>query len=99
MQQRTVGQMIEYLQQFDKDAPCKFQNETCGSCKHWKETQPHESDHVHGFGTCQNAQQLHAYDQKQAERNLLFGVVDGSDYFAALKTRENFACNQWEAKD
>lgn len=74
---------------------------TCGTCRHWRPFGSEESHHrdVEGFGTCGKAEMYDSYDHKEVAKRWQFCVIDGSDYFAALKTRESFGCNQWEAKE
>jgi hypothetical protein len=68
----------------------------CGNCAHWKEVDRF------GVGTCDAVKhdveggETYDYDSDSAEEiasnNDLAFVVDGSGYYAALKTRENFGC-------
>ena len=78
---------------------------TCETCKHWGEF----GYQLHEVRECEavpmlwesfewtkdyNGRVLKAgFENKQAF------VQDGSDYSAALYTKKDFGCNQWEAKE
>ena len=66
--------------------------QTCGTCKYWKPFEKVDSP-VEGFGTCKLAKLIRTRENID---NWLFGLIDGTDYFAALKTKESFGCNQHE---
>lgn len=70
---------------------------TCGTCKHWRpyERLGDDPGYAPGFGTC-GAVQMHPV--REATDSWLACVVDASDYFAALRTRDSFGCILWEAK-
>ena len=84
---------------------------TCGSCKHW-DTKDHDALKEMDVGVCGRVPHMErnpwpedglAYIDDPGEPPR-YGdepahVVDGSDYFAALRTKENFGCVLWEAKD
>jgi hypothetical protein len=72
--------------------------ETCGTCKHWKLIDAEEEliDDPR-FGTCAAIPQGQSEWDEASDRNMVVGdwkavAVDGSGYFAAIKTRECFGC-------
>jgi hypothetical protein len=78
--------------------------ERCKTCKHWEKP---ESDYVEfpGTGKCKavlqfwNATEWIDYDKrmlKTEHAGKLAFVQDGSDYYAELKTLQDFGCVQHE---
>lgn len=84
---------------------------TCGTCKHWgKDRLPY----FPGLHPCRAVIAQHDVEKVSDDNGfdveppdgcyLAKGgtpkavAVDGSGYFAALKTREDFGCVLWEAK-
>jgi hypothetical protein len=75
--------------------------ETCGTCKNWKridqeEWYERESNDTR-YGTCQAIPHAAIKWDQDSDRNLIAGdwkavAVDGSGFFAAIKTQECFGC-------
>lgn len=74
----------------------------CGTCKHWTPYQA--GDSATGFGTCGKAEMHDSWEhgpgrpQSDIADKWLMCVIDGSGYFAALKTKESFGCILHETK-
>lgn len=51
---------------------------------------------IEGFGTCQKVDMKEDY--KEPPKDWFACVIDGSGYFAALKTKESFGCVLHELK-
>ena len=71
----------------------------CGNCKYW-EGPNDENYHWSSpceFGTCKRALEYFGMtqDQREDDGNKM-AVQDGSDYMAALLTKDDFACISWE---
>jgi hypothetical protein len=71
---------------------------TCGTCKHWKRID-HEADPTSDprYGTCEAIPQAREEWDDDGDVSVMAGdwkavAVDGSGYFAAIKTRECFGC-------
>ena len=78
-------------------------NGTCGMCEHWKEVED-----VRGVGQCTKIKMADSWEDYEIDednviktyiRDDIAHVVDGSDYFAALRTKETFGCNLYEPKE
>lgn len=85
---------------------------TCGGCRHWKQEEPSLGAEYWraGFGTCQaivhDSDESHKHEdgycdpyepcEWMAQRKAV--CVDGSGFYAAVKTREAFGCVLFEAK-
>lgn len=65
----------------------------CGSCRHWRAFGSMEKDlyEVPTFGTCAAVQQHDSYSHEDTT-SWKACVTDGSGYFAALRTKEDFGC-------
>lgn len=68
----------------------------CGSCKYWVPFSPEDYDDIEVFGTCSKVEH-YTMKHKELANNWLACVVDGSGYFAELKTKESFGCVLWES--
>lgn len=68
---------------------------TCGTCKYWElipDSNP-RSLAANGFGTCENVRMWEDDEiHKEEKSKWLACAIDGSGYFAALKTKESFGC-------
>ena len=81
-------------------------NQRCGTCKHFGDaltfTEYVEDDHDEfevdtKFHTCNRVQ--HTYKCHLTSMHDSAGVMDGSDYHAALIVAEDFGCTLWEASE
>ena len=76
---------------------------TCNTCAHWGK----EEDQELGVRKCAAVPMLfdsftwsENFDRRVIRpecANKKAFVQDGSDYYASLRTRADFGCNQWEA--
>jgi hypothetical protein len=77
----------------------------CETCRHWGD----KSDGNARFRTCLRIQHDDRGESRLQERSeyvpdaeSIFDepavTVDGSDYFAALRTKADFCCSLWEVK-
>ena len=67
----------------------------CGTCLFWKEVDRF------GVGTCEAIKHQggqFSYSDDWAEGNNAAGIVDGSGYYAALKTKEAFGCTLYKPR-
>lgn len=73
----------------------------CGTCKHWKPFDPmkyHEKN-MAGFGRCERIGFADDDGIPLEQRSSWIAcTVDGSGYFAALRTKESFGCVLHETK-
>lgn len=74
-------------------------NQTCGNCRHWLPFGKcgDKRREIEGFGTCGNAAMHSGREDRTVVQDWQFCVIDGSDYFASLKTRGTFGCTEWSA--
>ena len=74
---------------------------TCGTCKHWKridqEDWYEQESNDPRYGTCTAIPHGKTQWEESSDRNIMVGdwkavAVDGSGYFAAIKTQDSFGC-------
>ena len=74
----------------------------CGNCKHWGNKEEEKENEM--FRTCQAVIHDNNGFTEGFRTDLKFRkahkavVLDGSGYFAALRTRDDFGCVLWEGK-
>lgn len=88
------------------------QMNTCKTCKHWTVDNDHPGSHDNiinprdpdtlepmatGFEVRECAHPAKTFYERPVERNG-FGLCDGSEYFAALYTAEDFGCVRHETE-
>ena len=66
----------------------------CGTCKHWVTREEDSEDYFEHLRICHAVPHLLYKDHKTRGPA---GVVDGSDYYAAFHTADDFSCSLWEA--
>ncbi len=78
---------------------------TCGTCKHWGDVRNDNDSQdaamvreKFGVAVCGAVPHIDVYHSsaETPDPMPMAMVADGSDYFAALRTRETFGCNLWE---
>jgi hypothetical protein len=71
---------------------------TCGTCKHWKRVDAESTDiEDPRYGQCEAIPRAEYEWDEDLDIHVVKGdwqavAVDGSGYFAALRTRESFGC-------
>ena len=86
--------------------PRDLNPKNCGTCRHWGEV-----EEVKGVGECATIEHVKRGDRAMYKCDddtnwddhyvgeARAHVVDGSDWFAALRTKETFACNLHEPRE
>ena len=82
---------------------------SCENCQFWSE--PHKYDHHKNIRKCNKTVQMWDAEEWVNEdgetkrkllpehKDLMMFVEDGSSYYAAFLTRNDFFCAHWEKKD
>lgn len=76
-------------------------NQRCGTCKHFGDvltyTDDDEEEIESDYHVCNRVQHMNKCHLASSHDSA--GVMDGSDYHAALIVAEDFGCTLWEASE